>query len=59
MPRDPKPMSIRMDKNTHAIIEAWRERFDEERPGTHAAASEVIRALLARVGMPPRKRAVS
>ena len=48
-----------MDKDTQAIVEAWRERFDEERPGTHVSASEVIRSLIARAGMPPKKRAAS
>jgi hypothetical protein len=44
------------DKQTDEIIAAWRSYFDQERPGSKASASEVVRALIIRAGMPPTAR---
>jgi hypothetical protein len=60
MPRESKPLNvplnIRMDEKTQKIIEAWCRRFNEERPGSHTTVSDVVRILITRAGLPPRKR---
>lgn len=43
------------DEAIDKIIDAWRAHFDKERPGAKASVSEVIRALITRAGMPPRR----
>ena len=49
-------ITLRLDKQTVAIINAWRSHFDKERPGTKVSANEVIRALIARAGLPKEKK---
>ena len=45
-------ITLRLDKQKVAIIDAWRSHFDRERPGTKVSVNEVIRALIARAGLP-------
>ena len=47
--------TISMSEETRAIVVAWQAYFDKERPGTKASVSEVLRALVTRVGMPPSR----